>query len=58
MQIIIAWRYIDSRGHWLILVTRDRVPIALIVRKSEEECQQWANKNIRLYQQGLMPQYG
>lgn len=58
MQIVIAWRLNEKTNKWIIVVLGNRRLLALVVRKTEDECRQWAEKNLPVYQRGDVPAYG
>lgn len=58
MTCEISWTYREKVGKWVLTVTLDGRPICWVFRKTEEECREWAEKNIKVYARGKLPSYG
>lgn len=58
MQVFIGWRYNPKIGKWVIAVFISGDCVTTVLRQSEAECKEWAERNLPIYLAGKMPQYG
>lgn len=55
---VIQWHYNQRDNLWVITVIRNGNLLAWVFRRTPEECRAWADKNIPIYAQGKLPNYG
>lgn len=55
MQVFMGWRYNAKIDKWVVCVFINGMCVTTVLRKSEEECKAWAERNLPIYLQGKMP---
>lgn len=55
MQVFIGWRYNPKIDKWVLSVFISGDWVTTVLRKSEAECKQWAERNLPIYLKGKIP---